>query len=338
MQIIAIEFNNYNFCHDEWDASTNVLKKHLLAKGEYRYRQPLSFGPAPGPRQPKNQPLGSLSIWKQRQTVASIRFKTSRTYLQNLFPTARFSFTTPGTIVQASIVCCSLHNMAWLGGSGYNHCGLYVHGVQYETGGGEVIHGTFLPFLFEDLVDPIITGRAELGAPKLGCTIDISVDAHSRTVKLSWRGVPFMALEWKALDKVSQPIGQNEPPATAPKPNPDNGILMYRYVPAVGGPGKADAEYAVFEPYPLLPATSTSVDSKGHLESGGNRIEIGNSMRSDLIAKSARLECLPGDWESLPTLHHLAKWCSEMPVYEVLEATVKEVPYVGDCSGVRRIE
>ncbi|KAL9622639.1 MAG: hypothetical protein Q9160_002949 [Pyrenula sp. 1 TL-2023] len=329
-----IEFNHYNFCHDEWDFSTNILKKHLFAKGQYRYRQPLSFGPAPGPRQPQNQTLSNLSTSKQHQTVASIRFKTSRTYLQNLFPTARFSFNAPGTIVQASLICCALHDMVWLGGGAYNHCGLYVHGVRYEKASGEVINGTFLPLLFEDSVDSIITGRAELGAPKMGCTIDISESTDSKIVNLGWRGTTFVTLEWEGLRTASQLDAQSEPALKIPEPEPDSGILMYRYVPAVGEPGKADAEYAVFEPYPLPPTEST--DNSQPRQTDGK--EISNDLESNLTATSASINCAPGDWESLPTLHHVSQWLSEMPIYEILEATIKEVPFVGDGSGVRRIE
>jgi len=32
--------------------------------------------------------------------------------------------------------------MEWLGGSGYNHLGLYIHGVEYVKKNGDVISGT----------------------------------------------------------------------------------------------------------------------------------------------------------------------------------------------------
>lgn len=189
--------------------------------------------------------------------------------------------------------------------------------MQYKTTSEEVIKGTFLP---EDLVDPIITGRAELGAPKVGCRIDISAGSNSRTVKLCWRGATFVELEWTGLTTASQSNGQNETPHVVPKPEPDKGILMYRYVPAVREPGKADAECAVFEPYPMPPPTD-SVNNKERLESESKA--NGNRSESDLTTSSASIKCVPGDWDSLPTLHHIAKWWSEMPIYEILEATIR---------------
>ena len=327
-------FTAYNFGHDEWDFSSNELKKHLRSQGTYRYRQPLSFGPSPGPRQPLNQLPHLPSYAKQNQTVASIRFKTSRTFLQYLLPTEQFTFTSPGTVAQASIVCCSLRNMTWLGGTGYNHCGLYIHGVQYKKKDGSLVHGTFLPILFEDLCDPVITGREELGVPKWGCDIDIAASGDSRSVKMSWRGTTFVELDWADLRDAEQAKteqGENEVPS---KPQPDNGMFMYRYIPAVGEPGKADAEYAIFEEYPKPgPAPPTE---NGDEQADTKAAHKGAS--GTQVAKSAQIKITPGDWDSLPTLHHIADGWSQVPVYEILEATVTEVPFVGDVSGARRIE
>jgi hypothetical protein len=250
---------------------------------------------------------------KQNQTVATIRFKTSRTYLQNLFPNSSFSFTSPGTVAQASIVCCSLRNMKWLGDTGYDHCGLYIHGVKYTKKDGEVLNGTFLPILFESLSDPIITGREELGAPKWGCNIDISTCGDSRSVRMSWRDTNFAEFEWSGLDS-------SEAHTSIAKPEPDNGLFMYRYVAAVGEPGKADAEYAVFDEYEKKETCSTE---------GANRSQK---------AKSASIKFSPGDWNTLPTLHHIAQGLADVPIHEMLEATVTEVSSVGDVRGARRIE
>lgn len=218
--------------------------------------------------------------------------------------------------------------MTWLGDTGYTHCGLYLHGVQYKKRSGEVLHGTFLPILFENLTDPIITGREEIAAPKWGCDIDVVQTGDSRNVKLSWRGAIFVEMDFNGLQ-------DGEPPAeiehTLPKPRPDNGMFMYRYVPAVGEPGKADAEYAVFEEFPQptdQASTGEGLDSKFSQK----------NMTSTKTARSANIKITPGDWDSLPTLHHVAEGWSQVPVYQILEATVKEVPHVGDVRAARRIE
>ncbi|KAI5212844.1 FAD/NAD(P)-binding domain-containing protein [Aureobasidium subglaciale] len=337
----AFAFTNYNFGHDEWDFSRNALNKHLQSKQPYRFRQPISFGPSPGPRQPLNALPDVHSMSKQNQTVATIRFRTSRTYLQNLFPTTSFSFMSAATVVEASIICCSLRSMTWLGNTGYDHCGLYIHGVKYTKKDGEILQGTFLPILFENLTDPIITGREELAAPKLGCDIDVSASGDSRSVRMSWRGTTFAELEWNGLHDKPQTNGANgagapngvngghaKPPGAPGPPGPpmpkieDNGMFMYRYVPAVGEPGKADAEYAVFDEYEKkAPSTSESQQDM-----------------QDQMTKSATIKFSAGDWNSLPTLHHIAQGLADVPIYGIVEATVKEVPSVGDVRGARRIE
>ncbi|KAL1305028.1 hypothetical protein AAFC00_003927 [Neodothiora populina] len=327
-------FTNYNFGHDEWDHSTHALKKYLNTRTALRYRQPISFGPSPGPRQPLNRDLSQHSYAAQNQTVTSIRFKTSRTFLQNLLPTDQFSFISPGTFAEASIACCTLRNMVWLGDGGYNHCGLYIHGVQYKKKDGEVLTGTFLPILFEDLADPIITGREELAAPKLWCTIDISTSDTSRSVKLSWRGSPFVELELNDLQPRTRNADQDDGSANskAPKANTDKGTLMYRYVPAVGQPGVADAEYAVFAEFDKPNTKPAGSDDTAQNDKPQNKTS------EDLLSTSASIRCTPGSWETLPTLHHIADEWSKVPIYEILEASVKEVPMVGDVSSARRIE
>lgn len=331
--LAATAFTNYNFGHDEWDFSTNALKKHLWSQGPYRYRQPLSFGPSPGPRQPKNSLPDILSHAKQNQTVASIRFTTSRTYLQNFLPTDRFSYTSPGTIVQATMMCCSLRNMTWLGDTGYNHCGLYLHDVHYKKKNGETIQGTFLPILFENLTDPIITGREEIAAPKWGCEIDISSAGDSYAVKMSWRGTTFVELNWSGLQDQDAQLGQkdNTTPVLA-KPD-DKGMLMYRYVPAVGEPGKADAEYPVFEEFAKPPQSGATkngeLDESKFSQAGASHTRI---------SKEATIKTTAGDWDCLPTIHHIAEGWAGVPIYEILEATVVDVPSVGDVRNAKRIE
>ena len=242
------------------------------------------------------------------------------------------------TVVEASIVCCSLRNMTWLGSTGYDHCGLYIHGVKYTKKDGEILQGTFLPILFENLTDPIITGREELAAPKLGCDIDVSSSGDSRSVRMSWRGTTFAELEWNSLQAKPQTNGangtngtgatngaQSKPPGPPGPPMPkieDNGLFMYRYVPAVGEPGKADAEYAVFDEY----------EKKAQAPAEPQQ-EV-----QDQTTKSATIKFSAGDWNSLPTLHHIAQGLADVPIYGIVEATVKEVPSVGDVRGARRIE
>ncbi|RAL03685.1 FAD-dependent oxidoreductase [Aspergillus ibericus CBS 121593] len=287
------EFDNYSFSHDEWHHSVQHLRKSQWAKYPYRWRQPISFGPCPGPSQPQNHLHASRSRpWKVDH---SIRFATSSTYMRAFLPTADFDFIRADTVVQASLVCSSFHNLAWLGGSGYTRIGLYLHGVQYTPPNGEAVPGTFVLVLFGDRVDPVIASRDEQGAPTWGCDIDISNGADN---------------------------------------NPDHGLLMYRYVPAVGQPGKADAEYAVLDPY--SPATR-EIDPVNGSESTGSAPPNHASGYTEPDTDHASFEFFAGDWQSLPTLHPVVKILQDMPMYGILSVQSAVNEAVDDASRARRI-
>lgn len=116
---------------------------------------PVAFGPMPGPRQtilgvPRESTESTF-------TTASIKFKTSRTLLQNLFPhsSSSYRFQSPGTVAYASFSQTTLNKMEWLGGSGYKHLGLYIHGVEYVTKDGDVISGTCKSYITIALFPPL---------------------------------------------------------------------------------------------------------------------------------------------------------------------------------------
>lgn len=335
-----MEYQKYNFGHDAHDFATNKLRLHLAAQDpSTRYRSPYGFGPSPGPRQPLNLPSAHSLVQTPRLTnpetsrTISIRLKTSRTYLETLFPpNSGFSFASPGTLASASISCTTLSNMTWLGGGGYNHCGLYIHGVQYTKRDGSKLFGTFLAVLFENFGDPILTGREELGMPKLFCDIDVDVKGEEEaSVALSWRGAKFGEIKVSGL---AEPAAGATAPATAPTattkgppaPPEEQGLFAYRYIPAVGHPGKADAEYPVFVPN-LKPAAPRVVEGGG--EQSPPRV---------LSSKTAEVTFEECDWHNLPTLHHVAKRLAEIPIYGVEEAKVVWSEGVDDVGGAVRIE
>lgn len=311
-------FINYNFGHDEIDNSTAHFKKWKYAlKPNMYWRAPTGFGPFPGPRQ---DAYGrSLPDGPQRTfSTTSIKFKTSRTYLETLLPNASFKFLSPATVCEASFSVTELDNMRWLGGKGYRHLGLYIHGVGYERKDGSgVVPGTHLAVLFESLTDPIVSGREELGMPKLFCDIDIDRQADAMRVTASWRGARFFDMHLPEL----QPAGDASSEAgTIGGNDSDYGVLVWRYVPAVGEPGKADAEYAVVVPH-------AEEDVKGTVKT---------VLRSP--PEKAGFKAEGRDWTQLPTLQHIAEALAKIPVYEVVGAKVVEGSGVPDVSAARRID
>ena len=86
-------------------------------------------------------------------------------------------------------------------------------------------------------------------------------------------------------------------------------------MPAVGQPGKTDAEYAVFIPNPKP-----------------------TSEPETLVTATATAKIEARDWQSLPTIHNVAKGLAELPIYGVEEAKVVREQGVSDVSAAERIE
>lgn len=323
-----LDFNNFNFAHDEWHNTSHELNKWLWSRnGAAHWRQPTVFGPMPGPRQNHwGQALQSAGVNATFRTY-SVVFKTSSTYLQTLFPSPAFRFAMPGTKVEASFQCTELSGLDWLGGSegGYRLFGLWIHGVQYAKKDGSKLYGSYLPVLFESLADPITAGREELGMPKLFCDIDVRHSGVSSEVLCSWRGKEFARLTLNGLhEETAAEAELKKTNATAarspmaPRPPPDNGLFVYRYVPAVGKKGEADAEYPVF--------ISTEGASTPRV------------VTHTLATSKANIAKQSGDSQSLPTLHHIASTLAEIPVYGIVRATVEEGHGVDNMSHAVRIE
>ncbi|KAL4865541.1 hypothetical protein BDV12DRAFT_211035 [Aspergillus spectabilis] len=305
--------------HDEHDHSTQILRKHLWDKGPQKYwRQPIVFGPMPGPRQDfEGRSRLNRSLKSTFQTT-SIRFKTSRTLLQNLLPNDSYSFSTPSTVAIANFSQTRLNGMDWLGGGGYRHLGLYIEGVQYKKANGEIVSGTYLPILFESLTDPIVSGREELGMPKLYTAIDANERDKAYYLQASWQGAIWGRFRWEGLEDEDPSV--NAGPAG--NGNIDGGVLVHRYVPKVGreGKGEAEVEYPVFVP---------NADESKLLVSKVTRVRV---------ARNAGFEINGLGWQALPTLHHIIERLAEIPVDEVLSARIIEGEGVPDVSSARRIE
>ncbi|KAM0233179.1 hypothetical protein ACHAPO_007256 [Fusarium lateritium] len=325
------KFLDYNFNHDEWHNSTKILKDHLYSQNKnLHWKSPLSFGPMPSPRQDivGQRRDGTNSFF----TTYSVRFKTSATYLKTLLPTPQFSFFKPGTVAEVSFACTELNGMKWLGGGGYRYFGLWLHGVQYEKKDGSKIFGSFLAVLMENLADPIITGREELGMPKLFCDIDIKEKDSATKIQCSWRGAKFVDISINGLAEANGVNGTNGvngvngvngapkptgPPGAPPLPT-EQGQLIYRYVPSVGNPGVPDAAYPVF--------------IEDGLETTPRKVE------KTLIGSGADLNLTAGTWDTLPTLNHIATGLSEIPVYGIVNSKVERGTGVDDISHARRVD
>ncbi|KAI8632362.1 hypothetical protein F5Y19DRAFT_472390 [Xylariaceae sp. FL1651] len=314
-QIEMMSYTAYNFGHDEVDNSANVFKRWLWSKQpDVHWRMPVSFGPAPGPRQ---DVLGRWQTGHSEHSfvTASVTFTTSRTYLETLFPTASFKFKSPATICTASISATTLDCMSWLGGGSYNKCGLYIHGVEYTKKDRTSIVGTYLAVLFMDVPDSIIPGREELGMDTTYCELDINRKPETYRLAASWRGAKFLDLSLKDLE-----IDDSSTEHGTVGGENDSGILTYRYISAVGEPSKADVEYACIVP---------------HVEEPGTVVP---QVKAVTRSMNADIKFNAGDWKSLPTLHHIASGLAQIPIYGIASAQVVEGLRGAGIAACRRIE
>ena len=163
--------------------------------------------------------------------------------------------------------------------------------------------------LWENLADPIVSGREELGYNKLYCETDPVRRVGGRhLISAGWQGHRFLEMEIDNLETASPAT-----PAPAADPELLSGTLHYKYVPATGDWGQADAEYPVLTPAQAGTKTLESWTGTGTLRFIRSR------------------------WEDLPTLHHIVNRLAALPQLEMLGASVAKSIGGGDIYNQRRL-
>ncbi|SLM35927.1 Acetoacetate decarboxylase beta barrel domain [Lasallia pustulata] len=305
----------------------------------------------PGPRQTSTGQTHSLTFPSSSSTTATIKFKTSATLLRTLFPNTSYRFHKTDTVALASLSVQTLSNLDWLAGGSYDLLALYVHGVEYTTSTGEKLSGSYCPVMFENLTDPILSGREELGFPKLFSDIHVTTTASDGDgsergssgggkceARISWRGAEWATFSWSGLKDQSSPMqADGTTTVTDPKggakeeeeeeEEEQQGLFVHKCIPSSSLTPHhqephlraLDAEYDVFVP--------------------SYKLDGGVKKTRTQKAEHAAFEIKGGlGWEKLPTLQHIVGWMADMPVFEVVETRIVQADGVGDLSGARRVE
>lgn len=273
----------------------------------YCWRMPIVFGRLPGPRQDASGANFKAQLKDTIATKATVKFEAEPESLSDLFPNDSYTFQDTSRAVTFTLSVESFQNLAWLGGGGYDLLALYVHGVQYSpTDGKDKVKGTYCPVMIENLADPILSGREELGVSKLFSDIKILSSNGSYRVEISWRGALWATIEWTGMEKVAS--------GTAAV---GDSLLVHKYIPATGSPGEADADYGVVIPYEPNASTARS------------------SWRGDPSSCRIQFHVLPP--KQLPTLHHVVRRLARLQDSRPVEATIVEYQGVPDLSNARRI-
>ena len=257
------------------------------------YRMPTHFGPSLGPRQ---GPDGRTFECKDnpKTTSISVSFLTNSDQIKAILPENFVLLGEPVVTVSATY----MKEIEWLAGRGYNTLGVSFS-VQFN-GERDQAKGNFLSVLWENLTDPILTGREEIGFSKIYCELpEPRVLQGTTTCQASWMGFNFMDMSVYNLNQVEL----QKPISSTTKNEELTGTLHYKYIPHTGGfPsswGKADIAYVVLTP-----------------EKTPNRI-VTEMWRGEgkVLFHHAR-------WEDLPTQYTIVNTLSQLEIIEPRGASI----------------
>ena len=265
------------------------------------YRMPTHFGPRTGPRQGADG-LSFENKDTPKTTTVAVSFLTNADQLEALLPPGFELAGEPVVTVEASYMT----EIEWLAGRGYN-----ILGVSFPaTFHGEQDHvtGSFLTVLWENLADPIITGREELGFAKIYCELPEPVVFRGEThLTASWLGFKFLDLKVNHLRQ--QSAEEIERLALA---QTGAGILHYKYMPRTGEWGAADVAHATLTPA----ATPNRVVKERWVGQGSVQFH------------QAR-------WEDMPTQYNIVNTFYDLEVIELCGASVTKTVGGKDLSDQR---
>ena len=261
------------------------------------YRMPTHFGPRTGPRQgPDGGTFANVDTPKN--TTVSVSFLTDADALEAMLPEC---FTRDGDPV-VTVFAKYMTQIEWLAGRGYN-----VLGVSFPAafaGAADQVRGPFLTVLWENLTDPILTGREELGFAKIYCELpEPTVLRGAWHCTAAWLGFKFLDLHVTDLQTP-------DPDATPSDPN--DGTLHFKYIPKTGDWGSADVAYPVF-----TPATGSNERVLEHW-SGQGSIQFHRAA-----------------WEDMPTQYIIVNAFAALPIVEYCNASVTKSVGAKDLSDQR---
>lgn len=246
-----------------------------------RYRMPTHFGPFPGPRQipegKPNDPYRSPTRW-----VTAVSARTSRQALVDIVPPGFDVDADPTIVVEHE----ELSDVDWLAGRGYSTLGVRIP-VIYR-GAESTVRGNLLLVLWENLADPIISGREELGFSKVYCELPpAETQVAGRRCVAAWLGTRFFEMNVAALEDAAVPASAGVD------------TLHYKYTPRTGEIGVADAAYVTVTP--AANATRTVVNHQ---------------------AGKGSFRFHSATWEELPTLYHIVNRLAAIPLEDFVSAVV----------------
>lgn len=242
---------------------------------------PAVFGTMSGPRQVS---VGG-PVYDQAQSplrsVAYALFEADGAALAQMLPAGFALWGQPRLAVEFA----ALREIDWLGGRGYNMLMLRIPVVF--THRGTELQGWFQPVCWEDMAEPILSGREELGWSKVYGELPVlAQSAEQLVVAGEWDGFRFCELRLSG----SAPA-QAAPLGTAP-------CFHHKLIPATQAWGDCDASYITMTP------------------AGGSSMRL----LSHQAATSAELVFHRPRWQDMPTQHQIVEPFAALALGRLLQA------------------
>lgn len=263
------------------------------------FRMPSMLGPAPGPR---NMPKSKEHLrYKGENTTIAVRALTDEKALTRLMPPRCRLAGDPVLAVALTM----LTNLGWLAGRGYNI--LRVSCEVIFDGAAGPVHGNLQLAMWENHADPILTGREELGTPKLFANLPNARFVGDRCdFAADWEGFRFAELEVDGLKQV---------PINPPKQYPAQGglpLLCYRYHLVVGDWQK-----------PGIAAMTRSTPGNAPAP-----------VVREQLSGAGRYAFFTPRWEDMPTQYPFVATLSALPLIEFRSASVTRASGIADLAAM----
>ncbi len=271
---------------------TTNKRSYKLLPGKI-FRMPTYFGPSTGPRQgPGGKTFEEENKEWPKQTEWAVSFLTNKEQLFALCPESFMPFGEP--IVTVSLT--DMRGIPWLAGRGYKMLGVSFD-VVFE-GEEDKAAGPFLTVLWENLADPILSGREELGFSKIYCELPDPWEFNGTTrFAASWLGYTFLNMEFTNMKSVPE---KKPPSSLSLGSDLQLGMLHYKYMPRTGDLDTADVAYPV-----LTPADNSNVKVTQLLEGSGT------------------IKFHEAQWEDMPTQYMIVNALAALEVKEYRGATIR---------------
>ncbi|MEZ5925034.1 MAG: acetoacetate decarboxylase family protein [Hyphomicrobiaceae bacterium] len=256
-----------------------------------QYLMPTHFGPMSGPRARPDGGRYPVPDSRIRESYA-LTFLTDRAALEALLPEGFELFGDPSVTVTFSYMT----NIDWLAGRGYNMLGVSVPARIRRK--DDWLVAPFLLVLWENLADPIITGREQLGFNKIYCELpDPQRTGSGIGCEAIWLGHRFASLDIDSLAPAE--------PAKAAALPPEHvaaSLLHLRYFPRIGQLDVAAVSEAVVSP--AASAAGRVLDTRRGV---------------------GRLAFHPTRWEDMPTQAHIVEGLRALPIRETQSVLYQKV-------------